>query len=59
MFLLFFNCRIKSGHPGYLIAYQSSDNQVEIDVTSMPFKTTELTVLAHSRNYNRNVTSFA
>lgn len=49
---------MKSGNPGYLIAYQSAENQMDIDVSSLPQVSSELTVLSHSKNYNRNATFF-
>ncbi|XP_034941063.1 neutral and basic amino acid transport protein rBAT-like isoform X2 [Chelonus insularis] len=43
--------RLKGGHPGYLVAYQSSRENASIDVSSLSAMPSEVSILTHSPNY--------
>ncbi|XP_033216540.1 neutral and basic amino acid transport protein rBAT isoform X2 [Belonocnema kinseyi] len=43
--------RLKSGNPGFLVAYNSGNNSTIVDFTSVPHMAKEVTVVAHSPNY--------
>ncbi|XP_043665058.1 neutral and basic amino acid transport protein rBAT isoform X1 [Vespula pensylvanica] len=42
---------LKSGNPGYLVAYQSEEYPTIIDLSSIPGISEEVTILAYSPNY--------
>ncbi|OAD56819.1 Neutral and basic amino acid transport protein rBAT [Eufriesea mexicana] len=43
--------RLKSGNPGYLVAYQSSEEPTVVDFSVMPQISDEVSVVTHSPNY--------
>ncbi|XP_076657440.1 CD98 heavy chain [Halictus rubicundus] len=43
--------RLKSGNPGYLVAYQSAEEPTVVDVSMLPQVSSEVSVVAHSPNY--------
>ncbi|XP_008555239.1 maltase 2 [Microplitis demolitor] len=51
--------RIKPGSPGYLVAYQSSDQNTEIDISEIESIPSELNVVGYSENYAENKTTVA
>lgn len=48
---VFVYTRLKSGNPGYLVAYQSEEYPTIIDLSSIPGISEEVTILAYSPNY--------
>ncbi|KAI4484893.1 hypothetical protein M0802_012986 [Mischocyttarus mexicanus] len=48
---VFVYTRLKSGNPGYLVAYQSEEHPTNIDISSIPGISEEVTILACSPNY--------
>lgn len=48
---VFVYTRLKSGNPGYLVAYQSEDHPANIDLSSLPGVPDEMTILTYSPNY--------
>ncbi|XP_063977502.1 amino acid transporter heavy chain SLC3A1 [Diachasmimorpha longicaudata] len=48
---VFVYTRLKSGLPGYLVAYQSSEHPAVIDLSGIPHVPKEVNVLAYSSNY--------
>ncbi|KAG8036861.1 hypothetical protein G9C98_004183 [Cotesia typhae] len=46
--------RVRSGLPGYLVAYQSSDQDIVIDISGLDTIPTDLNVIAYSANYAGN-----
>ncbi|XP_043274132.1 neutral and basic amino acid transport protein rBAT isoform X2 [Venturia canescens] len=53
---VFVYLRLKSGTPGYLVAYQSSDKPAVIDLSTLMWVSSEVNVLAHSPNYSQGGT---
>ncbi|XP_035742845.1 neutral and basic amino acid transport protein rBAT-like isoform X1 [Vespa mandarinia] len=45
---------LKSGNPGYLVAYQSEEYPTIIDLSSIPGISEEVTILTYSPNYTQN-----
>ncbi|CAK9822740.1 Neutral and basic amino acid transport protein rBAT [Anthophora retusa] len=43
--------RIKSGNPGYLVAYQTAEEPTVVDFSTIPQMSDEVSVIAHSPNY--------
>ncbi|KAJ8673180.1 hypothetical protein QAD02_004442 [Eretmocerus hayati] len=54
---IFSYTRFKSGNPGYLVLYNSADKSAEVDVTSLPYMSEEINVMAVSSNYKENLTN--
>ncbi|XP_014470018.1 PREDICTED: neutral and basic amino acid transport protein rBAT-like isoform X2 [Dinoponera quadriceps] len=48
---VFVYTRLKSGNPGYLVAYHTGDDSVVIDLSSIPHMSEEVNVVASSPNY--------
>ncbi|XP_043493977.1 maltase A2 isoform X2 [Polistes fuscatus] len=48
---VFVYTRLKSGNPGYLVAYQSEEHPTIIDISSIPGIPEEVTILSCSPNY--------
>ncbi|XP_012275869.1 alpha-glucosidase isoform X2 [Orussus abietinus] len=48
---VFVYTRLKSGNPGFLVAYQSAETLATIDVSGLPKVPEEVTIFAHSPNY--------
>ncbi|XP_015172083.1 PREDICTED: maltase 2 isoform X2 [Polistes dominula] len=48
---VFVYTRLKSGNPGYLVAYQSDEHPTIIDISSIPGIPEEVTILTFSPNY--------
>ncbi|XP_076283371.1 CD98 heavy chain [Lasioglossum baleicum] len=48
---VFVYTRLKSGNPGYLVAYQSAEEPTVVDVSTLPQVSSEVSVVAHSPNY--------
>ncbi|TGZ32726.1 amino acid transporter heavy chain SLC3A1 [Temnothorax longispinosus] len=46
--------RVKSGNPGYLVAYQTGDEPAVINLSGIPRISEEINVVAHSPNYDQN-----
>lgn len=45
---------MKSGNPGYLVAYQSEEYPTIIDLSSIPGISEEVTILTYSPNYTQD-----
>jgi hypothetical protein len=45
-------CRIKSGNPGYLVAFNTADKEVTVSFSKLKYVPEELTVLMKSSNFN-------
>jgi hypothetical protein len=45
-------CRIKSGNPGYLVAFNTADKEVTVSFSELKQVPEELTVLMKSSNFN-------
>lgn len=43
--------RLKSGNPGYLVAYQSAEEPTIVDFSTIPQISDEVNMVAHSPNY--------
>lgn len=43
--------RLKSGNPGYLVAYHAGDTSTVIDLSGVPRVSEEVNVFSHSPNY--------
>lgn len=50
-------CRLKSGNPGYLVAYQSGSNSTVLDLSKFDKVSDEVVITALSSNYNETGTS--
>ena len=48
---VFVYTRLKSGNPGYLVAYQSAEEPTAVDLSTIPHISEEVSVVAHSPNY--------
>ncbi|XP_003707288.1 CD98 heavy chain [Megachile rotundata] len=48
---VFVYTRLKSGNPGYLVAYQSAEEPTILDLSSIPKISEEISVVTHSPNY--------
>ncbi|XP_076234628.1 CD98 heavy chain [Calliopsis andreniformis] len=48
---VFVYTRLKSGNPGYLVAYQTADEPTVVDLSIIPQISEEVSVIAHSPNY--------
>ncbi|XP_020293571.1 maltase 1-like isoform X2 [Pseudomyrmex gracilis] len=48
---VFVYARLKSGNPGYLVAYQTGDDQAVIDLSTIQRVSEEVSIFAHSPNY--------
>ncbi|XP_011640234.1 maltase 1 isoform X2 [Pogonomyrmex barbatus] len=48
---VFVYARLKSGNPGYLVAYQTGEESVVINLSGIPRISEEINVVAHSPNY--------
>nr|XP_031833676.1 neutral and basic amino acid transport protein rBAT isoform X1 [Nomia melanderi]XP_031833677.1 neutral and basic amino acid transport protein rBAT isoform X1 [Nomia melanderi]XP_031833678.1 neutral and basic amino acid transport protein rBAT isoform X1 [Nomia melanderi] len=42
---------LKSGNPGYLVAYQTAEEPTVVDLSTLPQVSSEVSVVAHSPNY--------
>ncbi|KAL6446859.1 hypothetical protein ACFW04_001348 [Cataglyphis niger] len=51
---VFVYARLRSGNPGYLVAYQTGDESAIIDLSGISRVSDEINVVAHSPNYNRD-----
>lgn len=49
-----FFCRLRSGNPGYLVAYQTGDESAIVDLSGIPRVSDEINVVAYSPNYSRD-----
>lgn len=45
-------CRIKSGNPGYLVAFNTADEEVTVSFSELKYVPEELNVLMKSSNFN-------
>jgi len=45
-------CRIKSGNPGYLVAFNTADEEVTVSFSKLQSVPEELNVLMTSSNFN-------
>lgn len=43
--------RLKSGNPGYLVAYQTAEEPTVVNFSTIPQISDEVNVIAHSPNY--------
>ncbi|XP_054012096.1 neutral and basic amino acid transport protein rBAT [Hylaeus anthracinus] len=48
---VFVYTRLKSGNPGYLVAYQTAEEPTVVDLSMIPQISEEVSVVAHSPNY--------
>ncbi|EFN88680.1 maltase 1 isoform X2 [Harpegnathos saltator] len=48
---VFVYTRLKSGNPGYLVAYHTGEKPIVIDLSSIPHMSEEVTVVTYSPNY--------
>ncbi|XP_076637596.1 CD98 heavy chain [Colletes latitarsis] len=48
---VFVYTRLKSGNPGYLVAYQTAEEPTTVDLSAVPQISEEVSVIAHSPNY--------
>ncbi|XP_046144819.1 neutral and basic amino acid transport protein rBAT-like isoform X2 [Osmia bicornis bicornis] len=48
---VFVYTRLKSGNPGYLVAYQTAEEPTVMDLSNIPQISDEISVVAHSPNY--------
>ncbi|XP_033327990.2 CD98 heavy chain [Megalopta genalis] len=48
---VFVYTRLKSGNPGYLVAYQTAEESIVVDLSTLPQVSSEVSVVAHSPNY--------
>ncbi|KAG7200174.1 hypothetical protein KM043_000609 [Ampulex compressa] len=48
---VFVYTRLKSGNPGYLVAYQTGDEPASVDLSKIPRISDEINVFAYSPNY--------
>ncbi|XP_034177288.1 CD98 heavy chain [Osmia lignaria lignaria] len=48
---VFVYTRLKSGNPGYLVAYQTAEEPTVMDLSNIPQISEEISVVAHSPNY--------
>ncbi|XP_028048130.1 maltase 1 isoform X2 [Monomorium pharaonis] len=46
---------LKSGNPGYLVAYQTGEESATINLSTIPRISEELNIVAHSPNYAQNM----
>jgi len=46
--------RLKSGNPGYLVAYQTGEEAATINLSGIPRISEEISIVAHSPNYVQN-----
>lgn len=53
---VFVYTRLKSGNPGYLVAYNSAPYNNTINITALPYVSKEVNVVAHSPNYVEKLT---
>ncbi|KAL0109298.1 hypothetical protein PUN28_014411 [Cardiocondyla obscurior] len=51
---VFVYARLKSGNPGYLVAYQTGTEQATINLSGIPRISEEINVVAHSPNYKQD-----
>ncbi|XP_011684669.1 PREDICTED: maltase 1 isoform X2 [Wasmannia auropunctata] len=51
---VFVYARLKSGNPGYLVAYQTGDEPATINLSGIPRISEEVSVVTHSPNYVQN-----
>ncbi|GAB1862767.1 alpha-glucosidase [Camponotus japonicus] len=51
---VFVYARVRSGNPGYLVAYQTGHESAIIDLSEIPQISEEITVVAYSPNYVRD-----
>ncbi|KAG5337708.1 MAL1 Maltase, partial [Acromyrmex charruanus] len=51
---VFVYTRLKSGNPGYLVAYQTGEELATINLSEIPRISEEVSVVAHSPNYVQN-----
>ncbi|KYN34075.1 Maltase 1 [Trachymyrmex septentrionalis] len=51
---VFVYTRLKSGNPGYLVAYQTGEELATINLSGIPRISEEVSVVAHSPNYVQN-----
>ncbi|XP_011155525.2 maltase 1 isoform X2 [Solenopsis invicta] len=51
---VFVYARLKSGNPGYLVAYQTGEESAVINLSGIPRIAEEINVVAHSPNYVQN-----
>jgi len=49
---------LKSGNPGYLVAYQTGEESAIIDLSGIPRISEEIGVFAHSPNYIQDTETF-
>ncbi|XP_014217257.1 neutral and basic amino acid transport protein rBAT isoform X2 [Copidosoma floridanum] len=54
---VFVYTRVKSGNPGYLVAFNTASQNTTIDVTGIPHVSEEVNILTHSQNYNEKLDS--
>ncbi|KYQ57725.1 Maltase 1 [Trachymyrmex zeteki] len=52
---VFVYTRLKSGNPGYLVAYQTGEELAIINLSGIPRISEEVSVVAHSPNYVQNM----
>ncbi|XP_032684474.1 neutral and basic amino acid transport protein rBAT isoform X2 [Odontomachus brunneus] len=48
---VFVYTRLKSGNPGYLVAYHTGNDNITIDLSSIPHISEEVNIVAYSSNY--------
>lgn len=51
---VFVYARVRSGNPGYLVAYQTGNESAIIDLSEIPQISEEITIVAYSPNYIRD-----
>lgn len=51
---VFVYTRLKSGNPGYLVAYQTAEEPTVVDFSTIPQISDEVSLVAHSPNYVQN-----
>ncbi|XP_070166605.1 amino acid transporter heavy chain SLC3A1 [Polyergus mexicanus] len=51
---VFVYARLRSGNPGYLVAYQTGDESATVDLSIIPRVSDEINVVAYSPNYSRD-----
>lgn len=51
---VFVYARVRSGNPGYLVAYHTGDEPTVIDLSEIPRISEEITIIAYSLNYIRD-----
>ncbi|KAH0946474.1 hypothetical protein HN011_010813 [Eciton burchellii] len=50
--------RLKSGNPGYLVAYQTGEESAIVDLSGIPRISEEIGIFAHSPNYIQDTETF-